>query len=135
MIVKVGLFSDGKKEFSSLIINNIQVAQKAVKDIIGNTCVNLNLSPHPLYASPKDIKEGYFIDFNTARTVFKNICSDMYDKEEIIMNINGGYIRSSNSHWELKKEKIFKLSGNYNLLDLLKKENKVLGEYKEIQPE
>ncbi len=132
MIVTLGRFTDGKKEWVSLIIKNIQVAQKAAKDIMGSTVTKANLSPHPLYASKKVVDEEFFVDFGTVRTAFKDICSHLYKDEHVVMNINGGYLPMARIEWELLEETKFEL-GEGNLNNLIQQQNGNIEEFKRIE--
>jgi hypothetical protein len=132
MVVRLGVFTDGDKQWTSLLIDNIQVAQEAVKDIVGAMVSDCNLHAHALWASDKVVKEQFIVGLDTARTVFKNILDNMHKKETLVMNMKGGYIKLDNVTWELLETKSFELPYTSNLLNLLKEQNNKKDEFKLI---
>lgn len=130
MKVTLGYFKDSDKEWVSLLIDNISVAQKGVKDIIGNQLIHMNLSPHPLHVIDEEI--GKIIGMDTGKLAFRDICEKMYDKKTVIMNMEGGYIDKDMVDWELVKTKSFNVDGKSNLHNLLKQENGIIETFTEI---
>jgi len=118
MKVKLGYFKNDTKQWVSLIIENIGVAQEAVKDIVGNTISEHTLHAHGLYDS-----DPQFVTLDTAKVVFKDICEKMYDNTPVVMNMKGGYFTLDALDWELVETKNFAVHYESSILDLLKQEN------------
>lgn len=127
MEVKLGRFTDGKEEWVSIIIDNISVAQQAVKDVVGAKLCDIELNAHCLYTEGKS-----FVDFGTARTVFNNICDCLYQGKRLIMNKNGGYTREELVDWELVEEMKFDFHYKDNLNNLLQQQNGKVDNFKRI---
>lgn len=130
MKVTLGIFTDGEKTWTSLLIDSIGVAQTAVQDIIGDKLAKIQLNDHAIYG-----RDPQFVDLDTGKTVFKNMCQNLYKNETLIMNINGGYSKLGNTDWELLEKKVFECSSRANLLTLLKEQNNKQDEFKLVSDE
>lgn len=131
MKVTLGYFKDDEKEWVSVLIDNIAVAQQCVKDIVGNTVVEQTLHAHGLY-DRKSLTDS-IINIDTAKVVFDNICKKMYDKETVIMNIEGGHIAQKYVDWNMVKTKTFEVHYSSSILNLLRQENNIaVDSFKEI---
>ena len=120
MKVTLAYFKDNDKQWVSLLLNNISVCQKAVKDIVGNTIINQTLHVHGLYDNKSIFNIG------VAKRVFRNLCERMYDNKVVIMNINGGCTNMDGCDWELVETKEFEVDYRSSLLDLLNQENNII---------
>lgn len=130
MQVTLGVFTDGEKKWISLIIDKIGVAQKAVQDIIGDKLAKIQLNDHSIYD-----REWDFVNLDTGKDVFKNICMYMYKKEKVVMNINGGYYKLDGLGWKLLETRIFEFNSKCSLLTLLKEQNNKQDEFKLVENE
>lgn len=112
--VKVIKFKNDKGDWSTILIDSVWLAQKAVNDIIGASISEMNLDPHSLYD-----KKSKFIDFVTAKQAFHNLRNTVINGEYVVMNSKGGYIPLENAPWEMVASKTFKIKYDDNLRVLL----------------
>lgn len=100
--VKVHTFRDHKgKTFKCLLIEDMSVAQLAVRDLVGRTLCELNFGAHSIYDG-KDDKlwaggnmRGVGVD------VFNLIFKAIGRKEAVFMQKKGGICYERNCQWEL----------------------------------
>jgi len=128
MKIRVGKFTDGSTEWFSLIIDNISVAGMAVRQIIGEKISSHALNDHAIYYS----KAPEFVTVDTAKGVFKDICTSLYKDEHLVMNMNGGYIPLKSIDWKLLETKHFEFEYGANLNTLLRTLNEKEKEFKEL---
>lgn len=122
MKVKLLRLTDGKKQWVSLLIDNISVAQSAAQTILGHSLQMNELNAHALYTegSPFVLE---FVGVNTVKSTFKNILKDLYKGKELIMNRNGGYIQRDRVDWEVLETMEFEVGYSANLHTLLEEQN------------
>ena len=126
MKVRLGKFTDGDTEWVSLIIDNISIAQMAVKQIIGQKLSEAELNAHSLYTT----ETHAFLNLNTGKSVFKDLCTSLYKDKHLVMNMNGGYIPLESIDWTLLETLEFEFEYGADLNRLLRQQNGKEKEFK-----
>jgi len=121
-------FKGRKSEWWSLLIDNISIARTAVSDIIGGSISDLELNDHAIYVMDKPL-----VDLNTAKSVFKSICQDLYKQRHYVMNYRGGHIPLDSVDWKEIERKTFEFQYGANLRQLLLEQNGKTKSFKEVK--
>ncbi len=104
------------KEFKCLVIDNVMVAQQAVKDIIGRSLCEFNFEAHAIREEINILGDMRKVGMD----VYLDLCSKINSQKKIIiMQKTGGYCNLEQVDWKQTKIETVEFDYKKSLRDYL----------------